>query len=185
MNDGGIDDIEFGESAAPAPVAGFGPGSAARRKSPEVFLQTLRRRLESKGLDWDRLPKQTTLDTPPACFLFRARGDKARALIEWHAWLSQAAETDDIPYRYDQPGDANFCIDCTPAFRGEARAAGACSFANVQFESRVYLGEREIIGVSRSPEVPPAGQYMLDGMVVPFESMPKEIQDYHRARGVK
>ena len=168
-------DIEDDDIVEPAER----PEPQHRSRSPDVFLKTLRRRLESKELNWDALPKQTALDRPPACFIFRARGNVAQALVEWHAYLSQCAETDDIPYRYDQPGDANFCIDCTPGFRSEARQAGACGFANVRFESRTYLDEREIIGVSRSPDVPPAGHYIFDNMVVPRDALPPEIRAYH------
>lgn len=150
-----------------------------RLRPPEEFLNTLRNRLESHGIDWERLPKQSTLDSPPACFVFRF--GPVIALKEWHAWLSLAADTDDIPYRADQPGDAHFCIDCTPEFRAQALAAGKCGFSNVRFESRVYLGEREVVGISHAPEVAPDQWEIFNSMLLPLEAMPVEIQEYRQS----
>lgn len=148
------------------------------RERAQSFIDDLRKRLEKKGLLWDRLPHATDIDTPPSCFLFKAGGDRKAALRMWHEWLEAAVETTDLPYRYDQPRDPNFCIDCTSGFRGEAQRAGACQF-RVVFEARQCLGEREVVGVSRSPEVPPAGNYELFAdLVVPREALTPEIQVY-------
>jgi hypothetical protein len=146
------------------------------REIAATVIEKLRQRLESKGLLWDRLPHVTDIDTPPACFVFKARGDAEEALKMWHSWLAAVAETDDVNYRYDQPRDHNFCIDCTSSFRGEARRAGMCQF-RVVFETRQFLGEREMIGVSRSPEVAPSTYEIFDDMVVPREALPISVQE--------
>lgn len=169
-------EIEAPESPSRVPARGS--------KGPSGFLDALRAKLERHGVNWERLPKQSSLDVPPACFVFRF-GDLDIALKEWHAWLALAADTDDIPYRNDQPGDANFCIDCTPEFRAQALAAGKCQFSNVRFESRVWNGEREMVGVSHAPEVPPAEWEIFNSMLVPLEALPAAIKRYRAKQARK
>lgn len=147
-------------------------------RKPAEFFARLRLRLEEKGVLWDELPHVSDIDTPPPCFVYRAGGDKEAALKLWHAWLLAALDTTDITdqYRYEQPRDPNFCVDCTPAFRGEALNAGACSFHILRFETREFLGERDMVGVSHAPMVPPTDPYMLDDMVIPRAALPRAIQ---------
>jgi hypothetical protein len=136
----------------------------------------LRRHLEEKGVDYDRLPKLSSIDSPPACFVYRARGDVAKARTDYVAWLRLASETSDINYRFDMPAEVNYCRDCTPAFKKEAAAAGACQFPHVKFEIVQCMGEKEMVGVSRGEAVAPGERWTYEDMSLAEEDLPDFIQ---------
>jgi hypothetical protein len=137
----------------------------------------LRRHLEEKGVDYDRLPKLSSIECPPACFVYRARGDVEQARTDYIAWLRLASETSDINYRFDMPAEVNYCRDCTPAFKKEAEAAGACQFPHVKFEVVQCMGEKEMIGVSRGEPVSPKGYWKYEDMRLAEADLPDFIRD--------
>jgi len=137
----------------------------------------LRRHLEEKGVDYDRLPKLSSIEEPPRCFLYRARGDVEQARTDYIAWLRLASETSDINYRFDMPAEVNYCRDCTPAFKKEAEAAGACQFPHVKFEVVQCMGEKEMIGVSRGEPVSPKGYWKYEDMSLAEADLPDFIQE--------
>ena len=72
------------------------------------------------------------------------------------------------------PGEPNYCRDCTPEFRGRAILAGKCQFSNVIFETARSNGEKETVGVSRSPHVVPVGYRVYREMVVDEAALSEE-----------
>lgn len=114
--------------------------------------------------------------------MYRAGGDVAKASRAYVEWLRLVAETDDIDYRLDMPGEVNYCRDCTPAFKAEAEAAGECSFPHVVFETvnRGDPEDEEIVGVSRTPRA--TGQFIYEGMSIDEPNLPEFIKDLLRER---
>src|ERR1035437_996720 len=137
----------------------------------------LRRRLEEKGIDYDRMQKLSSIESPPACFRYRACGDVEQARADYVTWLRLASETSDINYRFDMPAEVNYCRDCTPKFQKEAIAAGACQFPHVKFEVVQFLGEKEMIGVSRGEPVSPKGYWKYEDMLTAEKDLPDFIRD--------
>jgi len=130
----------------------------SRESSPQKFYAKLNRRLAAIGVRYERLTKKTEEGDAPPCFkLVKA---------DYDSWLSAASLTTDIPYRYDLPGEANYCRDCTIGFKHRATLAGACLFPNVAFETVQSNGEKEVVGVSRSPQVAPDGYRVYRGLLV-------------------
>jgi hypothetical protein len=143
----------------------------------KVF-ENLRKALAEKGVNYDALQKLSSIDNPPACFLYRAKGDRQRAVDDYVAWLRVAAETNDIPYRMDMPAEVHYCRDCTPAFKKEACAAGACGFPNVVFETVQVMGERELVGMSRGAPVDPSTYYVYEDMLLEKPDLPPFILEH-------
>lgn len=122
--------------------------------SPVRFYARLRRDLDNRGIDIDRLPRKTAEGGSPPCF------DHADS--DYEAWLSSASLLGAIvPYRFDMPAEPNYCFDCTPEHKRRAVAAGTCLFPNTKFEKRQTVVqdddgkgiEIELVGVSRSDTV--------------------------------
>lgn len=133
-----------------------------RDSNPEKYFTKMKRRLANIGVRYERLKKYTEEGQSPACF--------AAFKVGFDEWLSAASITSfipsGVPYRYDMPGEPNYCHDCTIMFKRKAQLAGACRFPNVVFETRISNGEPEIVGVSRSPEIAPTGYRIFYGMLV-------------------
>lgn len=147
-----------------------------RESSPGKFYVKLRRRLSNIGVRYEKLTRKTLDGQAPACFNF--------AGADYDAWLTAASLTSDVPHRYDMPGEPNYCRDCTPEFRGRAIAAGKCQFSNVLFETVRSNGEKETVGVSRSPHVVPVGYRVYREMVVDEEALSEEaIASINAKRG--
>ena len=143
----------------------------------KVF-ENLRKSLAEKGVNYDNLPKASSIDNPPACFLYRANGCHQRAVDDYVAWLRVAAETSDIPYRMDMPAEVNYCRDCTPAFKKEACAADKCGFPNVTFEMVPVMGEKELVGVSRGAPVDPNTYFVYEDMLLTKDDLPDFIREH-------
>lgn len=118
--------------------------------SPVRFYARLRRDLEVRGIDFDKLPRLTAEGKHPPCF---------ETMSQYEAWLASASLLGAIvPYRYDMPAEPAYCHDCTPAFQKKAKALGTCQFPNTRFERRQTVVqddggkgiEIELVGVSRS-----------------------------------
>jgi hypothetical protein len=166
-----IDDIEFGDSEEPEERPAREPLMVTfRQRAPQEFYEELRAKLARKGVDLSKVPHLSDIDNPPACFRHAYRDYPEDALMHaWHEWLGCAVGTD-LPYRFDMPGEPNYCRDCPVKFKMEAHAAGQCSFPSVRYEVVESFGEKETVGVSRAPEVRPAGMYFADKLVVPFDA---------------
>ncbi len=145
--------------------------------TPEVFYANLRRKIESKGINFDNLPHLSSIGVPPACFVSAYRGDRAAALKAYHEWLSSASMTE-IKYRFDMPGEPNYCHDCTFAMKEASMKAGTCKFPGTVFELNRAFGEKELTGVSRSAMVRPDNWYGFEGMEVPYDAMPDYAKKY-------
>lgn len=129
-----------------------------RTSSSEKFFVKLKRRLSSIGVRYEKLTKLTADGDSPPCFKI--------AGADYDEWLAAASLTSDVPYRYDMPAEPNYCRDCTVGFRGRAIRAGACRFSNLRFEIASSNGEKEVVGVSRSPTVIPTGYRVYREMVI-------------------
>lgn len=146
-----------------------------RTSSPEKFFVKLKRRLSSIGVRYEKLTVLTPPGESPPCFKI--------AGASYDDWLTAASLTSDVPYRYDMPGEPNYCRDCTVEFRGRAIKAGACRFSNVLFEIASSNGEKEIVGVSRSPKVVPIGYRVYRDMVIDEIAIENEDLENRRGRG--
>lgn len=142
-------------------------------QDPLDFLANLKEKIESKGIDYDELPRITNPEKPPDCFVWKF-GDTGIARREYRAWLGLAVDAD-VPYRFDMPGEPNYCHDCTATHKAAAVRAGRCGFPNTNFEVTRYLGEKETVGVSRSVSVKPDNYYQFRDMIVPREALPEDI----------
>lgn len=145
-----------------------------RESSPEKYFVKLRRSLSAIGVRYERLTKKTPEGETPSCFKF--------AGADYNAWLTAASLTSDVPYRYDMPGEPNYCRDCTVQFRHRARLAGKCQFDNVFFETALSNGEKEVVGVSRSPVVIPDGYRVYRQLVVDEAALEDPNQKPARGR---
>jgi hypothetical protein len=154
VSDGSVDDPTPDEFALP------------RVSSPEKFFVKLKRQLSNLGVRYERLTKKTAEGEAPPCFVF--------ADTDYDAWLTAASLTSDVPHRYDMPGEPNYCRDCTVQFRQKAMLAGKCIFKNVIFETSNNNGEKEVVGVSRSPKVLPVGYRVFREMVVDDDAVVEE-----------
>jgi hypothetical protein len=144
-----------------------------RESSPEKYFVKLRRSLSEIGVRYERLTKKTPEGGEPPCF--------ALAGADYDSWLTAASLTSDVPYRYDMPGEPNYCRDCTVQFRHKAILAGKCQFPNVRFEIAQSNGEKEVVGVSRSPMVVPNGYRVYRQLVIDEAAL--EDPDRKPARG--
>ena len=140
---------------------------------PQEFLANLKEKMESKLINYELLPKVTNAESPPDCFVWTF-GDSGIARREYRAWLGLAVDAD-VPYRFDMPGEPNYCHDCTATHKAAAVRAGRCGFPNTTFEVARYLGEKETVGVSRSVSVKPDNYYQFRDMIVPREALPEFI----------
>ncbi len=145
--------------------------------TPEAFYEKLKTKVESKGIDFSILTSLSSPDNPPECFVSAYKGDREAAKKSYREWLSSASMTE-IRYRFDMPGEPNYCHDCTFAMKEASVKAGTCKFPGVMFELSRAFGEKELTGVSRSGMVAPDGLYSFEGMVVPFEALPEDTQEY-------
>jgi hypothetical protein len=118
--------------------------------TPARFMARLRHELDRRGISHGTLPRLTAPGETPPCFkLSGANYD------QWLATASLLGAT--VPYRYDMPGEPNYCWDCTSAFKGKAKAAGVCRFPGTRFErvqtvirdEQKKVIEVEIVGISR------------------------------------
>lgn len=138
-----------------------------RDSTPEKYFTKMKRRLANIGVRYERLEKYTVEGGAPPCF--------SEFGVDFNAWLAAASITSfipsGVPYRYDMPGEPNYCHDCTIMFKQKAKLAGACRFPDVVFETRISNGEPEIVGVSRSPEVAPTGYKIFWGLLVNDEAI--------------
>lgn len=168
-----LDDIEFGDSEedevyekpARDPLM-----VTFRQREPGEFYEELRAKLLRKDVDLDRIPHKSGINNPPSCFRYAYRDYPEDVLMHaWHEWLGCAVATD-LPYRFDMPGEPNYCRDCPVKFKMECHEAGQCGFPGVRYEVVESYGEKETVGVSRAPEVRPAGMYFSSGMVIPYEA---------------
>jgi len=166
-----MDDIEFGDSEQPEEKPAREPLMVTfRKREPQEFYDELRAKLAKKGVDLDKVPHLSSINDPPACFRLAYKDYKEDVLLHaWHEWLGCSVATD-LPYRFDMPGEPNYCRDCPTKFKLRAHGEGACGFPGVRFEVVESFGEKETVGVSRAPEVRPAGMYFADGLVVPYEA---------------
>ena len=171
----GDDDESDAEDLHAESVSDTGPNDPAadefalpRTSSPEKFFIKLKRRLSNLGVRYERLTKKTPEGQAPPCF--KLNGAK-QGQSDYEMWLTMASLTSDVPYRYDMPGEPNYCRDCTVQFRERAQKAGSCIFGNVVFETASNNGEKEVVGVSRSPTVIPTGYKPYLGMVVDEEAI--------------
>ena len=121
--------------------------------TPERFYARLRLELSKRGISYDDLPKITKEGEAPACY--------TAVNVPFDTWLSSASLLGaTVPYRYDMPAEPNYCWDCTPDFRRQAKLMGACRFPNTRFEKMQTvirdggkkIFETEIVGISRSRE---------------------------------
>lgn len=142
-----------------------------RVSSPEKFFVKLKRRLSSLGVRYERLTKKTEPGEAPPCFKIAGASE---GQTDYEMWLTMASLTSDVPYRYDMPGEPNYCRDCTVHFRHKAIQAGRCIFPNVIFETANNNGEKEVVGVSRSPRVIPKGYRVFREMVVDEQAIEGE-----------
>jgi hypothetical protein len=120
--------------------------------SPLRFYARLRHQLESRGVNYDGLPRYTEPGQSPPCF--------KTLRVPFDAWLSSASMLGaTVPYRYGMPGEPNYCYDCTKQFKAFAEKRGACKFPGTRFEHFRTLptdseGRRipevEILGVTRA-----------------------------------
>lgn len=124
--------------------------AATEAASAGRFYARLSNELRLRGVHVESVPRRTPEGSTPACFTF--------ASSRYEDWLASASLVGaTVPYRYDTPGEPNFCHDCTPQFKARAMAARVCSFPRVRFEKvqnviREQGGkvvEVELIGVSR------------------------------------
>jgi hypothetical protein len=145
-----------------------------RISSPEKFYVKLRRQLSAIGVRYEKLTRKTPEGEAPPCFEF--------ADADYDAWLTAASLTSDIPHRYDMPGEPNYCRDCTVQFRHKAILAGKCQFYNVFFEIAHSNGEKEAVGVSRSPSVIPTGYRVYREMVVNVDAIENSLLERKRGR---
>lgn len=129
-----------------------------RNNSPQKYYVKLKRRLSDIGVRYERLTKKTPEGSAPPCFTM--------VKADFDSWLGAASLTTDIPYRYDLPGEPNYCRDCTIGYKHRATLAGKCLFPNVSFETAQSNGEKEVVGVSRSPQVAPTGYRVYRGLLV-------------------
>jgi hypothetical protein len=109
-------------------------------------VERLNRQLRKIGVTVEG-PVKTRPSGGPPCFRMSE--------VPYQDWLTQASLTNELPYRLSMPAEPNYCHDCTPEFKREMVAAKACLFPNVTFEIVKELGESDLIGMSRSPEVAP------------------------------
>jgi hypothetical protein len=151
VDDGSLDDPAADEFALP------------RTSSPEKFFIKLKRKLSNLGVRYERLTKKMPEGQAPPCFKLAGASE---GQTDYEMWLTMASLTSDVPHRYDVPGEPNYCRDCTAHFRHKAMQSGACIFPNVIFETASNNGEKEVVGVSRSPRVIPDGYRVFREMVV-------------------
>lgn len=140
------------EESIPSTVDRSGAGS------PERFVERLNRQLRKIGIVVERTPAKTRPSGGPLCF--RMSGVSYR---DWLAQASIAYET--LPYRLSMPTEPNYCHDCTPAFKEDMEALGACIFPNTRFEEVKELGESVVVGISRGPEVAPESYDVYAGIL--------------------
>lgn len=124
---------------------------AAPPASPLRFYARLRHQLESRGLDYDNLPRLTPEGGSPPCF--------KKIRVSFDAWLAQASLLGaTVPYRYGMPAEPNYCWDCTKTCQAAMIDRGLCNFPNVRFETSRNLvpdgkgrriPEKEVLGVTR------------------------------------
>lgn len=168
--------LPFHNSGSPTGIGG----------SPALFFKRLSVALMNYGIDFAKLPKKTSVDSPPPCF------DMVGA--DYESWLRAAShEHNTMPkIRYDMPGEPNYCADCTASFRGKAIRKGACLFPNARFEvhrDRV-LRETETVGMTRSRDVSAAEllsderEVMLGEMRVPLAAVRGALRGAIAKRGL-
>ncbi len=145
--------------------------------TPDAFYEKLKEKIESKGVDFLKLPRLSSPENPPECFVTMYRGDRDAAAKSYREWLSSASMTE-MRYRFDMPGEPNYCHDCTFAMKEASVRAGTCKFPGTIFELSRAFGEKELTGVSRSAMVPPDGLYQFEGMILPRDAMPQDSQDF-------
>lgn len=125
--------------------------------TPESFIARLNQRLRKIGIVVEKLAVKTRPNGGPPCFRL--------AETSYPDWLAQSSLTFEMPYRLSMPAEPNYCHDCTPAFKAEMVALRACIFPDVTFEQVKELGESDIAGMSRGPQIAPADYPVYDGIV--------------------
>ncbi len=114
------------------------------------FYARLSNELRLRGVRVEDIPRPTPEGSTPACFKL--------AGVRYEDWLASASLVGaTVPYRYDTPGEPNYCWDCCAAFKAKAVTAGACQFPRTRFEKiqnvirdeHRKVVEVEIVGVSR------------------------------------
>ena len=122
LNDEGAaeNEQEEADSFHPDSIAATDAASAGR------FYARLSNELSLRGVRVADIPRFTPEGSTPACFKL--------ADVRYEVWLASASLVGaTVPYRYDVPGEPNFCFDCTPQFKAKAVAASAFIFPRVRF----------------------------------------------------
>lgn len=145
QDEAGADDKgEEAEKLHPTSIAATEAVTAAR------FHARHRNELQRRGVVPTQLPRLTKDGETPPCFKL--------ADVSYDEWLASASLLGaTVPYRYDMPGEPNYCWDCTADFKCRAKKAGVCQFPGTRFErvqtvirdEHKKVVEVEVVGISR------------------------------------